>query len=289
MIKDIWREEVVLIGGHPYLASNNIEKDSETRIIVNPSYFAPYAYREFARIDPEHNWKGLIDTSYEVLSRSLELPLGKKKSALLPPDWIELNRTSGAMSAPNAAGISTNFGFDAMRVPWRIALDYRWNGEVRAKALLSKMSFLLLEWQQQKKISSIYSHDGKSVDAHESPSLYGAVLPYFLLADPGSAEKIYLSKLQILYDPDERKWKEKLSYYDDNWAWLGIAFYWNELPKLSREQVVAPKENRVSGAFQLFPQLVQLLPSVVSEMKRALFISERATAKRVVSTLFATR
>ncbi|MES2953741.1 MAG: glycosyl hydrolase family 8 [Patescibacteria group bacterium] len=244
IIRDIWREEVVLIGGRPYLASNNVEKESLSRIVVNPSYFAPYAYREFARVDLEHNWKGLVDTSYEVLSRSLELPLDKKRSALLPPDWVELNRTSGALGAPDGTGLSTNFGFDAMRVPWRIALDYRWNGELRAKALLTKLSFLREEWEQNGKIASIYGHDGKSVDTHESPAVYGATLPYFLLVAPDAAEKMYRLKLQILYDPDERIWKDKLSYYDDNWAWFGMAFYWNELPKLSTDQASLLEKTR---------------------------------------------
>ncbi|NEP76657.1 MAG: hypothetical protein F6K29_34980 [Okeania sp. SIO2G5] len=30
---------------------------------LNPSYFAPYAFRLFAEVDPEHDWLSLVDTS----------------------------------------------------------------------------------------------------------------------------------------------------------------------------------------------------------------------------------
>jgi hypothetical protein len=36
-----------------------------------------------------------------------------------------------------------------------------------------------------------------------------------------------------LFNPDTNTWKEELSYYDNNWAWFGIALYNNLLPNLT--------------------------------------------------------
>jgi endoglucanase len=75
VIGDTWKQEVITIKGKPYLASNNLEKDSSKPAIINPSYLAPYAYRLFAKVDPAHNWNALVDSSYELINNSMELVL----------------------------------------------------------------------------------------------------------------------------------------------------------------------------------------------------------------------
>jgi hypothetical protein len=37
-----------------------------------------------------------------------------------------------------------------------------------------------------------------------------------------SLVKSMMSKLAFLFDSGTNTWKERLSYYDDNWAWFGI-------------------------------------------------------------------
>jgi endo-1,4-beta-D-glucanase Y len=71
IIHSIWANEVVTINGKPYIVANNIEKDAPQTMVVNPSYLSPYAYRIFAKLDPEHPWMDVVDTSYEVLDQSL--------------------------------------------------------------------------------------------------------------------------------------------------------------------------------------------------------------------------
>ncbi len=234
IISDIWTKEVVTIKGKPYLAANDLEKiRSQKAIVVNPSYFAPYSYRVFAYFDQGHDWNALIDTSYQVLQQSMRSNLDKNKSVMIPPDWIMIDRATGKLLPASAGTLTTNYSYDAMRIPFRLGLDYVWNKEPRAKETLMMMSFFRGEWVQRQAIYANYSHDGSVSSVYEAPGFYGGIMAYFDIADHSLADSLYEKKLKILYSPDENGWRGSLSYYDDNWAWFGLAFYNDLLPNLS--------------------------------------------------------
>jgi endo-1,4-beta-D-glucanase Y len=233
IIQDIWTHEVVLIRGRPYLVANNVEKTKPGRlIVVNPSYFAPYAYRIFDEVDPNHNWLALADTSYEVIEKSSGAGLDKTQSAGIPPDWILLDRQTGNLMASDNKDLSTNYSFDAMRIPWRLAMDLRWFGEPRAKKLLESFEFFNEEWKERGALYASYSHAGDKMADFEAPSVYGGSLGHFLATDNESARQIYEWKLRSLFNSDTNAWKYPLSYYDDNWAWFGMALYHDTLPNI---------------------------------------------------------
>ncbi len=232
LLNDIWTYEVVTIKGRPYLASNNVEKKTSQKILINPSYFAPYSYKIFAEIDPSHDWRGVASTSYEVIDQSMSLQLDKTSTSNLPPDWVTVDKVTGQIEAAKTPNLTTNYGYDALRVPWRLAMDWQWNKDERAKSILEKMKFLSTEWQNRKALYSTYGHDGSVVNKYESPAMYGGAIGYFMVADPDNAKKVYSLKLQSLFNPDTQTWKQVLSYYDDNWAWFGISLYNGTLPNL---------------------------------------------------------
>ena len=114
VIVSMWDNEIVTAGGKQYLASNNLEKQSSSPIVMNPSYLAPYAYREFAKVDKEHDWNAIVDSSYDLLDRSADANLDKSKTAGLIPDWVLMDRKTGELSAPTVTSLTTNYGYDAM-------------------------------------------------------------------------------------------------------------------------------------------------------------------------------
>lgn len=224
ILQDLWGKEVFMANGKPYLAANDLEKFStSTTAIVNPSYFAPYAYRIFAMVDPNHDWLALVDTSYEVIDQSFS-------EGQLPPDWARIDKRTGAVVP--ADDLSENFSYDALRTPWRLALDYQWYGDGRALNLLTKMSTLKEQWSA----SGVLTPRTRASEPFdkETPALYGAAIGYFMLTDQAASEEIYKQKLQYLYDPTVNRFKERLPYYDDNWAWFGIALYNDLLPNLGK-------------------------------------------------------
>ncbi len=237
IITDIWDKEVLIIGGIPYLAANDLEKTStQTSAIINPSYLSPASYRLFAEVDPTHPWGALVDSSYKLIDKSTSAPLGGSGGAL-PPDWLRIDKRTGALLVPEmglgTSTLSTAYGYDALRIPWRLALDWEWNADPRAKATLEKMKILSDSWRNNSSLASVYSHEGAVVTAQESPAMYGGALGYFALADSAAANDLYAKKLQSLFNPDLNAWKQPLAYYDENWAWFGIALYNHLLPNLA--------------------------------------------------------
>lgn len=233
IIASIWEKEVVQINGKPVLVANDLERNNLDKVIVNPSYFSPYAYKVFARVDKAHDWTSLASNSYDLLQKVSSSDLGSKDSSGLPPDWVAIDRRTGAISATDNPDLTTRFSFDAMRTPWRMALDYVWFEDQRAKAVLARYGFLKDEWDKNQKIAASYDHDGTNAATYEAPAIYGGILGYFTVMEPTLAQEIYKAKLSTLYDPDEQKLKQPLGYYDANWAWFGAALQLNELPNLT--------------------------------------------------------
>jgi len=236
IIADIWRYEVVEIRGRPYLTAGNWNS-GKPEIVINPSYFAPYAYRIFAEVDPSHNWNAVIDTSYEILDKGGRENLDKQSTLGLPPNWLALDAEGNLQSASKFGDFSSDYSYDAIRIPWRIALDYEWNGEPRAKRYLDTLSFLDEEWRRNGRIRASYSHDGAYSEDYEATESYGGNMGYFKLIDPQSGREIYEQKLLGKYFEDDGScyWDDPKNYYKQNWAWFGTALYSDQLPNIWKE------------------------------------------------------
>src|SRR4030095_12150439 len=125
VIQDIWRLEMLPVRGAVYPTAGDWAKESPNPEI-HIGYLAPYAYQEFAKVDPEHDWKGAVTTSYAIL-HSLYFEAGVK----MPPEKVWLDRQTGrlALSDPQT-GETSQFGYDAFPIFWRLALDANWHWRV---------------------------------------------------------------------------------------------------------------------------------------------------------------
>ncbi|MGC4088350.1 MAG: glycosyl hydrolase family 8 [Polyangiaceae bacterium] len=87
-----------------------------------PDYFSPAYFRVFATVSDNSNWSGaILDRNYAIL-KAVTGTYG------LVPD-----KTTSTYQ------IATKYSYDACRTPWRIAMDYCFNGEPRAKEYLDKI------------------------------------------------------------------------------------------------------------------------------------------------------
>jgi endoglucanase len=241
LIDAVWERSVVEVDGAPVLVANDIERLNRDRVLVNPSYLAPYAYRVFARVDPdpEHDWAGLVDSSYALLEELNRQPLGADRSAGLPADWVYVDRRTGEFSAPEG-DLTTRFGYEALRLPWRLALDHAWYGEERARRLLERQVSLAREYTEQGRLVATYDRDGTPTADYEAPALYGGAMGYFQTVRPELAEQVYTDELLTFYDADTGDLTEPLGYYDSNWVWFGMALHLDELPNLNVTEEQAP-------------------------------------------------
>jgi endo-1,4-beta-D-glucanase Y len=89
-----------------------------------PDYFSLAYFRVFATISGNRNWSGpILDRNYQILADVT----GEHG---LVPDYTTRTYVHGD---------GGKYGYDAVRTPWRIAMDYCFNGEPRAKAYLDKI------------------------------------------------------------------------------------------------------------------------------------------------------
>lgn len=184
--------------------------------IVNLSYFLPYAYPDFARVDPEGRWELALDTGYALLERVLQQP-----GVVLPPDFMVVTEDGAVAPLPEHSRLGRDFSFDAMRLYFRVALDcalhrrpQACDGPLRADALVEML-------RRDGAIYTRYATSGKPLGADQSLSFYGAVLPLLAQQAPDFARhlragKLSLPDLQAISDHPDR-------YYDLNWVWFGIA------------------------------------------------------------------
>lgn len=231
LLEDIWKKEIVIINGNPYITAGNWAVGEEYPTL-NPSYFSFAAYPIFAEVDTDRPWLQLKDAAYKVLDEASKLALDKTGSAYLPPDWVSVDRDTEKVLPPKLQNKTTDFSDDAFRVLWRVALDWEWYRDQRAKAYLLKLSFMRDEWEKYKKIVRLYSHDGSRLSEAESPSMYGAMLAYAMVVDRDMASSLIKEKIAEYYNPDNEALNENIGYYSQNWLWFGVAFYAGRLPNL---------------------------------------------------------
>lgn len=99
----------------------------------NPSYIATPYYREFGNLETSYSsfWNSTVSTSQSFLLTNRNSTTG------LVSNWADNN------ASPNTCNGPQDFGWDAIRNPWRMATDVVWNGSTTATTgydICSKMS-----------------------------------------------------------------------------------------------------------------------------------------------------
>lgn len=139
---------------------------------INISYLAPAYYRAFAAADPLtcpqgttvaqastqqwgdagnsfcDRWWGVLDEAYVSIGDALNSTNGNASDGLVPGWCNDSNGASpGNVSGPTVCSAVSdesnepfNYQYDACRTPFRIGLDWCWNGEPRAQAYLAQIS-----------------------------------------------------------------------------------------------------------------------------------------------------
>lgn len=137
LVTAIWNTEVNAEG---YLKPGDIWDERK-----NPSYFNIGAMELFKTIDT-NNWSKVIKNSFDLLKKVCDTATG------LPPDWC----------SQDGEYVFGGFGWEAVRVPWRMAWTYSWLGTTEAYDVNKK----IIKWIRQATsdnpgaIKSLYSQSG---------------------------------------------------------------------------------------------------------------------------------
>lgn len=226
IVKDLWRLNVQQLDGRYYLLPGTWEGFKEEYLTLDPSYFAPYVYREFARHDVEHaaGWNALANNIYDTLEACTDLTRPQ-----LPPNWCavkwqaEPNQPRIVFSDRQGEG-SRDFGYDAFRVYWRMAMDAKLSpspGRDRAKAYLVSHPFLLNYWRQTHVMPEGFTADGQPMGPETSGFAMGPVLVLGQTQQPGSGAALYRETLLPHYHA-EGYWFNDYNDFMHSVIWLHL-------------------------------------------------------------------
>ncbi|MBN2523325.1 MAG: hypothetical protein JXB24_08605 [Bacteroidales bacterium] len=123
--------------------------------LTDIQYYTPAFFRIFAEVSGDNDWNKLADDTYTILHAAAHPETG------LVPDWQSVSGIPGG----NSDRIPY-FRYDACRVPWRIALDYLWNGNTLAREWCTKVS----DWADN--IGPANIKDGYNLDGTENSQGY---------------------------------------------------------------------------------------------------------------------
>ena len=214
-LADLWQHGTVVSGGRRWLLGGDRLCQGPT-CRLNPSYYAPYAYRIFARHDPGRGWSELVDSTYVLLDANAGMT-----STVLPSDWLLLDVPSGGLRLGNET--DSQYSYDAFRTHWRVAADAALFGDPRAEAYLRRsLAWARDQWQRNGRLPAAIGRDGSARAVHEALEMVAAVAPAMRPLAPDVSDAMN-RKVQAAYSGGF--WGDRESYYLQNWAWFGTALY----------------------------------------------------------------
>lgn len=127
-------------------------------LVQNPSYYSPAAFRLFYKTTEDSQWLDLIETGYWLLSQS-GICLDNTSGCGMTPDWCTVDSSGNILTTE---GRSSDYGWDAIRVPMRIGLDMLWYKTEKAEDVLKKIHYTLhISISDSGEIKAVYCYSGK--------------------------------------------------------------------------------------------------------------------------------
>jgi endo-1,4-beta-D-glucanase Y len=152
LINAIWTYEV---NSNGYLKPGDIWDN-----LKDPSYFSTGGMQLFQSVDA-HDWSTVMANSFSLLKKVCQDTTG------LPPDWC----------SEDGASITGEFGWEAVRVPWRMAWAYSWFGQQDAAEIDAKIvTWIRTETQNDPTaIKSLYTRAGVAQSDTANTAFTGAL------------------------------------------------------------------------------------------------------------------
>jgi|SRR5450432_585834 len=133
---------------------------------MNTDYFSPAYYRVFAKATNNSGWAGsVIDKNYAHLA-------AVTGTDGLVPDQSNLE-DSLVQSSTTCPNCKPNYGYDACRMPWRIAMDYCFNNEPRAKTYLTAVGAFFNGVGAASSIGDGYMQNGTQTSGNHNSAFIG--------------------------------------------------------------------------------------------------------------------
>lgn len=282
IVRAIWEQEVLVDGDACLLTAGNWSK-RERVPVIHVGYLAPYAYREFAKLDREHDWACVAATAYDVLRL-----IFVEHDLDLPPERVYYDRKNQRVRLEHPKTLEIgDFGYDVFPIYWRVAADWRWHwrleGELRERMLASLREVYARDGGR---LFDRYRPDATAKSRLEALPLYATAHALADVVDPDFAEQLRREKVEPL-------WRKALvgrdtPYYLHNWLAfdellsLGLARPYDEwlsflLPFDGRAFLATLPKLPLAACLGLFPLVLLLRDTRAEPILRAGFLAAAFT------------
>lgn len=130
---------------------------------TDASYYSPAFFRYFADFSGDDAWRKLADDSHVIRDAAAHPSTG------LVPDWQSVS------GRPGAGERKDFFSFDAIRTPYKHALDYLWHGNEAAREWCVKITSWAHDEVGVENLVDGYELDGTRVGQYHNLAVVGAM------------------------------------------------------------------------------------------------------------------
>ena len=216
----IWKHEVDHARNHTLTPGDDFPGAS----VINISYFAPAYYRIFADYSGKAEWRAVVESTYAALEATLNAA-NKNASNGLVPAW---STPEGVPMAPPGSGHPIHHQLDSCRTPFRIAQDYCWFGEARAKRYLEKIGSFHASVGVTKLL------DGYNLDGTPFPGASLHLAAFVVGAAVGAMAIPELATVRDQGYAEVMRWSTLnggSEYYNKSWSMLGALMLTGEFKR----------------------------------------------------------
>lgn len=139
--------------------------------VVRTSDLISAYFREFASYTKDGRWTKTMQNSQRTLQE-----LSNQHRTGLMADFVVVsgNNLNIKTVKPNqiASKYDAEYGFNACRIPWRVAYDYQLNHSRISKGVITKIDNF---FARKKNITAIYTLDGKPIEKYENEAFCAPV------------------------------------------------------------------------------------------------------------------
>ena len=219
VVSDIWKNRVIQHNGQSFLLPF-ASRAKEGFEILNPSYFTPMYYLEFAVIDPTNNWNKLRDDSYSELAQI-------NQNRVLYPDWTKYNIKSNQYESATQVlfnDSTDNFGLEATTVMLKIGQDYQKTKDDRALKILQSASNTFNSNLDRSTIKVSIDPAGNSVLTYETSATDAMAAIALNTTNAVNKSKIWKDLIINKTDYKSGVFNNNEYYFDQNLVWMSYAY-----------------------------------------------------------------
>lgn len=218
VLSDVLALETDVVQGQRYLVPGNWRHAGPVTVI-NPSYLSPAHFRIFHLVTGDPRWLELIDSSYAILQK-LSQGFDGQRGVGVVPDWIGLDQEGVLTPVKNFSSDAT---WDAVRMPWRVALDRLWFQENQGHAYLMQFTtFFAKEWARRNGTMGVeYTYKGQPINKDPQVSAWAMAAPAFQAVHPTWVPRM-TERISRTFHESEGYFQDPKDYYQNSLTVLGL-------------------------------------------------------------------